>query len=77
MFFYSQSTSGDKFCGTLYITTLPPPQEARRELTTALLDELAEERPVRDLITELRDMAVKHSIPDHEIVGIVSLSSVI
>ncbi|CAG5024090.1 unnamed protein product [Parnassius apollo] len=32
-------------------------QEARRELTQALLDELADEKPVRDPIQELRDMA--------------------
>lgn len=48
-------------------------QEARRELTQALLDELAEDKPIRDLIQELRDMAVKHSIPDHEVVAIVCI----
>lgn len=47
-------------------------QEARRELTQALLDELAEDKPVRDLISDLRDMAHKHSIPEHEVVAIVS-----
>ncbi|KAJ8711952.1 hypothetical protein PYW08_008906 [Mythimna loreyi] len=46
-------------------------QEARRELTQALLDELAEDKPIRDLIQELRDMAVKHSIPEHEVVAII------
>ncbi|XP_063543864.1 protein krasavietz isoform X1 [Cydia strobilella] len=46
-------------------------QEARRELTRALEDELADEKPVRDLIQELRDMAVKHAIPDHEVVAII------
>lgn len=47
-------------------------QEARRELTQALQEQLADERPVRDLITDLRDMAQRLDIPDHEVVAIVS-----
>ncbi|KAL4708021.1 hypothetical protein ACJJTC_014541 [Scirpophaga incertulas] len=46
-------------------------QEARRELTQALLEELAEEKPVKDIIQELRDMATRHAIPEHEVVAII------
>lgn len=46
-------------------------QEARRELTQALLDELADDKPILDLIQELKEMSVKHAIPDHEVVAII------
>ncbi|XP_045504057.1 protein krasavietz [Colias croceus] len=46
-------------------------QEARRELTRVLDDELADEKAVRDIIPELRDMALKNDIPDHEVVAII------
>ncbi|KAG7309436.1 hypothetical protein JYU34_005404 [Plutella xylostella] len=47
-------------------------QEARRELTQALLDELADEKPPKELIPELRELAARTAIPDHEVVAIVS-----
>ncbi|VVC88205.1 protein krasavietz [Leptidea sinapis] len=45
-------------------------QEARRDLTRALTDELAE-RPARDIVPDLRDMAARHDIPDYEVVAII------
>ncbi|XP_041982804.1 protein krasavietz [Aricia agestis] len=46
-------------------------QEARRALTAALRDELADERAPKDLVPELRDLAVKLDVPDHEVVAII------
>lgn len=46
-------------------------QEARRDLTAALLDDLADDKPVRDLIQDLRDTALKQAIPDHEVIAII------
>ncbi|CAF4880920.1 protein krasavietz [Pieris napi] len=46
-------------------------QEARRELTRVLDEELNDEKPVRDIIPDLRDMAQKNDIPDHEVVAII------
>lgn len=48
-------------------------QEAKRELTTALHDDLKDEKPVREMIADLREMAQKHDIPDHEVITIVSI----
>ncbi|MCP6198785.1 hypothetical protein NL445_27500, partial [Klebsiella pneumoniae] len=45
--------------------------EARRELTASLLEQLAEEKVIRDVITDLREMAQRHHIPDHDVVTIV------
>ncbi|KOB73903.1 Eukaryotic initiation factor 5C, partial [Operophtera brumata] len=46
-------------------------QEARRELTQALMDELADDKPILDLIQELKEMSLKHAIADHEVVAII------
>lgn len=46
-------------------------QEARRDITQALMDDLADNKPIRELIADLRDMAVRNNIPEHEIVAII------
>ncbi|GBP11730.1 Protein krasavietz [Eumeta japonica] len=46
-------------------------QEARRDLTRALEDDLADEKPIRDVIADLRELAQRTDVPDHEVVAIV------
>lgn len=36
------------------------------------MDELADEKPAKELAPELREMAQRHGIPDYEVIAIVS-----
>lgn len=46
-------------------------QEAKRDLQELLLDELAENRPMKDIIFDLKEMAHRCVIPEHEVIGLV------
>lgn len=37
------------------------------------MDDLADNKPLRETITDLKDMAQKCNIPEHEIVAVVSI----
>ena len=46
-------------------------QEAKRDLQQLLLDELAENRPMKDITLDLKEMAQRNGIPEHEVIGLV------
>lgn len=46
-------------------------QEAKRDLQQLLLDELAENRPMKDITLDLKEMAQRSCIPEHEMIGLV------
>ena len=46
-------------------------QEAKRDLQQLLLDDLADNRPLKDIILDLKEMAQKSGIPEHEVIGLV------
>ncbi|OAD60877.1 Insulin-degrading enzyme [Eufriesea mexicana] len=43
-------------------------QEAKRDLQQLLLDDLADNRPMKDIILDLKEMAQKSGIPEHEVI---------
>lgn len=47
-------------------------QEAKRELQQILESYLLDNRPIRDIVYELKEMAQKSDIPEHEIIGLVN-----
>lgn len=49
-------------------------QEAKRDLQQLLLDDLADNRPLKDIILDLKEMAQKSGIPEHEVIGLVIIS---
>lgn len=46
-------------------------QEAKRDLQQLLLDDLAENRPMKDITLDLKEMAQRSCIPEHEVIGLV------
>lgn len=50
-------------------------QEAKRDLQQLLLDELAENRPMKDITLDLKEMAQRSCIPEHEVIGLVTFFS--
>lgn len=46
-------------------------QEAKRDLQQLLLDDLADNRPLKDIILDLKEMTQKSGIPEHEVIGLV------
>lgn len=46
-------------------------QEAKRDLQQLLLDDLAENRPMKDITIDLKEMAQRCVIPEHEVIGLV------
>lgn len=50
-------------------------QEAKRDLQQLLIDDLADNRPIKDIVLDLKEMALKCAIPEHEVIGLVSLVS--
>ncbi|PBC27148.1 Protein extra bases [Apis cerana cerana] len=48
-------------------------QEAKRDLQQLLLDDLADNRPLKDIILDLKEMAQKSGIPEHEVIGLIWL----
>jgi len=46
-------------------------QEAKRDLQQLLLDNLAENRPMKDITLDLKEMAQRSGIPEHEVIGLV------
>lgn len=47
-------------------------QEAKRDLQTLLVDYLAENRPMKDIEIDLKELAVKSGISEHDVIGLVS-----
>jgi len=47
-------------------------QEAKRDLQQLLLDDLAENRPMKDITLDLKEMAQRSGIPEHEVIGLVT-----
>ena len=47
-------------------------QEAKRDLQQLLLDNLADNRAIKDIVIDLKDMALRCGIPEHEVIGLVS-----
>ena len=50
-------------------------QEAKRDLQQLLLDHLADNRPIKDIVLDLKEMALRCSIPEHEVIGLVSFET--
>lgn len=48
-------------------------QEAKRDLQQLLLDDLADNKPIKDIVSDLKEMAQRSNIPEHEVVGLVIL----
>ncbi|KAL5274528.1 BZW2 family protein [Megaselia abdita] len=46
-------------------------QEAKRELTQALLDDIHDNKAHKDIIVDIKELALKNSIPEHEIIGLI------
>lgn len=46
-------------------------QEAKREFTTELMDDLNDEKPIREIMNDLREMQLRNNIPEHEVVTII------
>ncbi|XP_034234845.1 protein krasavietz [Thrips palmi] len=46
-------------------------QGAKRDLQLQLEEQLQEGRPIKDIIIDIKDLASKNNIPEHEIIGIV------
>lgn len=49
-------------------------QEAKRDLQQLLLDDLADNRPMKDITFDLKEMAQRSGIPEHEVIGLVLFS---
>lgn len=48
-------------------------QEAKRDLQQLLLDDLADNKPIKDIVSDLKEMAQRSNIPEHEVIGLVIL----
>ncbi|XP_071450900.1 protein krasavietz [Hetaerina americana] len=46
-------------------------QEAKRDLQKQLEEELGEGRPVKDIISEVREVATRNGIPEHEVTSLI------
>lgn len=47
-------------------------QEAKRDLQQLLLDDLGDNRPMKDITLDLKEMAQRNGIPEHEVIGVVT-----
>lgn len=47
-------------------------QEAKRDLQQVLLDDLGDNKPIKDMIVDIKEFSTKSEIPEHEIIGLVS-----
>jgi uncharacterized protein with PhoU and TrkA domain len=48
-------------------------QEAKRDLQQLLLDDLADNKPIKDIVGDLKEMAQRCNIHEHDIIGLVKL----
>lgn len=48
-------------------------QEAKRDLQQLLLDDLADNKPIKNIVSDLKEMAQRSNIPEHEVIGLVIL----
>ncbi|OXU32042.1 hypothetical protein TSAR_004340 [Trichomalopsis sarcophagae] len=46
-------------------------QEAKRDLQDLLLDDLADQKPIKDIVSDLKEMAQRCNIPEHDIIGLI------
>lgn len=46
-------------------------QEAKRDLQQLLLDDLADNKPIKDIVSDLKEMAQRCNIPEHDVIGLV------
>nr|CAD7409170.1 unnamed protein product [Timema cristinae] len=46
-------------------------QEAKKDLQIQLEDQLSEGRSTKDIVTDLKEVAIKNGIPEHEVVALV------
>lgn len=46
-------------------------QEAKRDLQQLLLENLADKRAIKDIVVDLKEMAQKCNISEHEVIGLV------
>lgn len=49
-------------------------EKAKRCLQEQLAEDLAEERPIKDIISDVKDTAAKNMIPENEVITLVCLS---
>ncbi|CAG2065146.1 unnamed protein product, partial [Timema podura] len=45
-------------------------QEAKKDLQIQLEDQLSEGRSTKDIVTDLKEVAIKNGIPEHEVVAL-------
>lgn len=48
-------------------------QEAKRDLQHHLEEELSEGRPIKDIVADVRDIALKNCIPEQDVITLVSI----
>jgi hypothetical protein len=46
-------------------------QEAKRELQQLLLDDIRENKAAKDIISDIKEMALKYNIPEHEVISLI------
>lgn len=46
-------------------------QEAKRELTQLLIDDINDNKTIKDIIADTKDMSAKSNIPEHEVIGLI------
>lgn len=46
-------------------------QEAKRDLQQSLIDDLANKRSMKDIMLDVKEMAQRSGIPEHEVIGLV------
>lgn len=46
-------------------------QEFKRELQSTIIDDIKDNKPQKDIIADIRDLSVKNSIPEHEVIVII------
>uniref|UniRef100_A0A6M2DL01 Putative translation factor n=1 Tax=Xenopsylla cheopis TaxID=163159 RepID=A0A6M2DL01_XENCH len=46
-------------------------QEAKRDLQQVLLDDLGDNKPIKDMIVDIKEFSTKSEIPEHEIIGLI------
>lgn len=50
-------------------------QEAKRDLQQLLVDDLADNKPIKDIVSDLKEVSQRNNIPEHEVIGLVKLQS--
>ncbi|KAL7302322.1 protein krasavietz [Trichogramma pretiosum] len=46
-------------------------QEAKRDLQQLLVDDLGDNKPIKDIVSDLKEMAQRCHIPEHEVIGLI------